>query len=67
MSDLVERKSLENVKGYSDAPKRLFPQTVVLTHNKSNLNIKSNSFKIWISLKYEYLSPFALPEETKMI
>lgn len=40
VSDLVERKSLANVKGYTAVPKRLFPQTVVLTHNKSNLSIK---------------------------
>lgn len=33
VSDLVERKSLAEVKGYTDAPKRLVPQTVVLTHN----------------------------------
>lgn len=42
VSDLVERKSLANVKGYTDDPKRLIPQTVVLTHNKSNLNIRNN-------------------------
>lgn len=40
---VVERKSLANVKGYTDAPKRLVPQTVALTRNKSNLNIKNNS------------------------
>lgn len=42
VSDLVERKSLANVKGYTDDPKRLIPQTVVFTHNKGNLNIRNN-------------------------
>lgn len=33
VSDVVEKKSLANVKGYTHAPKRLVPQTVVLTHD----------------------------------